>query len=815
MTTSSESFHLSSDVQLALLAAPNATDLNTGLDGIRQQLAGAPQPDPLIRIHSAGPGARGHRGALLFDRAKGAVVARESSAQLAASGAIAFMFPGLGDHYLGMGLELHRTLPVFREHFDRCAELLQPELGVDIRTVIHAASSQPTPAPRGGVDLRRMLSRDQREASPEEKRLNETRHAQPALFVIEYALAKQWQAWGVTPASMIGYSVGEYVAACLAGVLSLEDSLTLVARRAQLIETLPAGAMMAIMLSERELVPLLGEHLSLSAVNGPEFCVASGPPEAVDALHIKLRERGVASRRVQSSHAFHSKMMEPIADRMTRLAEGFRRNPPQIPYVSNVTGKPITAAEATDPAYWAKHLCRPVRFADGLEALDARTLLEVGPGQTLSSLVKPGSQRTVIPSMRHAFDPKPDMAVLLGAVSRLWLSGSSVEWERFPEAPLAVSPAAEVAHTTKDESGPRPLSTKTEKELAAIWQTLLKCSVSTADAHFFKLGGNSLVATRLLDRLSRGMRVKLPLRRIYEAPTLEEMAAVIDAQRNPGAAPGPAARPATQAARTPETPLFRLPNGLEVAHQNEAETLHFYDDIFAHRSYVKHGIVIPDGGCVFDVGGNIGLFTVFAHTEAKNVRIFTFEPAPPLFEIIQRNVARHGIRATVFNVGLSNQERQAPFTFYPHSAGMSSFHPDEAEERQNLKTIMENQRRTGDAKVDQIGAHTEELLDVRFSAVHFTAKLRRLSDVIREQKIERIDLMKVDVQKCELEVIEGIDDADWPKFSQIVLEAHDADGRVGKLVELFERRGFSVKAEQDELYVGTNIFNIYAIRKGQ
>ncbi|WP_394839499.1 FkbM family methyltransferase [Pendulispora rubella] len=698
---------------------------------------------------------------------------------------IAFMFPGLGDHHVGMGLELYRTLPVFREQIDRCAAFLEPELGVDIRTLMHPQSAPPPlPASAGKkLDLRRMLGRDGRAPTPEESRLNETRNAHPALFVLEYALAKQWQAWGAEPEAMIGYSLGEYVAACLAGVLSLEDSLTLVARRALLVESLPAGAMLAVMLSEAQLEPLLGGHVSLSAVNGPEFCVASGSPEAVQELQTRLRDRGAAFRRVQSSHAFHSNMMEPIAGRVTDLVRGFARHAPKIPYVSNVTGTWITAAQATDPAYWAAHLCRPVRFAEGLGALTSQALLEVGPGQTLSSLVSPAPARIVVPSMRHALDPESDTSVLQKATARL----DGLE---------------------KESTAKRPF-TKTEQELAAIWQAVLKCEAPALDAHFFQLGGNSLQATRLLDRLSKTFRVRLPLRRIYEVPTLELMAAALDAPRS-GSFP-------TRSSASPKSvngSLFRLPNGLSIAHQNEAETRHFYDDIFAHRSYVKHGIRIPDGGCVLDVGGNIGLFTVFAHTEAKNVRIFTFEPAPPLFEIIQRNVAQHGIRATVFNVGLSNLECEAPFTFYPHSAGMSSFHPNEAEERHNLQTIIENQRRSGDAAVDQIGEHASELLDVRFAATTFDAKLRRLSDVLREQNIERVDLMKVDVQKCELEVIEGIDDADWPKFSQIVLEAHDEGGRVGKLVELFERRGFSVIAEQDALYVGTNIFNIYAIRKG-
>nr|AAK19884.1 putative methoxymalonyl-CoA synthase [Sorangium cellulosum] len=847
------SLQISEPLRLALVAEGSSAELTASMDGLTRTLAAAPGSDVVIRVQTPGARPASHRGTLLLDAATKTVVARETAAGAMTPPAVAFLLPGLGDHYLGMARDLYNALPIFREQVDRCAALLTPELGVDIRTVMHAKARASAAAPGAELDLRRMLGRRGEGPSEEERRLNQARHAQPALFVVEYALAEQWRAWGVLPDVMLGYSLGEYVAACLAGVLSLEDSLALVARRAELIESLPAGAMLAVMLSEEELTPQLGAHLSVSAVNGPDFCVVAGPVEEVQRLEARLLDRRVTLRRVQSSHAFHSRMMEPIAERVTRIVAGFTRRPPRTPYVSNVTGALITAAEATDPAYWAIHLCRPVRFADGLRALGSEVLLEVGPGQTLSSLATlarkgagaPSSggsstpARTIVASMRHAYESESDVSVLLKAVGRLWLSGAAIEGEQPATSAEPAAPAdaeagrgsmAPVVEEISPPAEPEAPLTDTEREVAALWQTLLRCEPPTRDANFFRLGGNSLLATRLIDRVSRSLRVKLPLRRVYQTSTLADMAAAIDGLRGAGARPGAAtqgraapvttsaptaaARPAAAAPDAPRAPLFRLPNGLSVAHQNEAETRHFYDDIFAHRSYVKHGIRIRDGACVLDVGGNIGLFTLFAHTEAKDVRVFTFEPAPPLFEILSRNVALHGVRATLFNLGLSDRERDAPFTFYPRSAGMSSFYPDEAEERHNLKAIMDNQRRGGAAEVAQMDGYTEELLDVRFEAVTFTAKLRRLSDVLREQRIERVDLMKIDVQKCELEVIEGIDDADWPKFSQIVLEAHDADGRVAKLSSLFERHGFKVIAEQDELYVGTNIRNIYALREG-
>jgi FkbM family methyltransferase len=183
-----------------------------------------------------------------------------------------------------------------------------------------------------------------------------------------------------------------------------------------------------------------------------------------------------------------------------------------------------------------------------------------------------------------------------------------------------------------------------------------------------------------------------------------------------------------------------------------------------------------------------------------------------MFELLSRNVAEHGVDAELFNIGISDQETRAEFTFYPRSSGMSSFHPDEEEEKHNLRTIIANQQKSGpDEEVADLVA-SDELIDVRFEAIEFTATLRPLSAVIREQGIERIDLIKIDVQKSERQVIDGIADEDWPKIQQMVLEAHDADGEVARLVALLEGHGFTVRAEQDELYVGTDIHNIYAVR---
>ncbi|NUR27716.1 MAG: FkbM family methyltransferase, partial [Catenulispora sp.] len=689
------------------------------------------EPVGVVRV---GGRTGGHRAAVLSGP-DGAV--ELGSAQTADSGAaVAFMFPGLGDHYLDMGRDLYRDFPVFKTTVDRCAEALTAELGLDIRDVIFTAAGRPEPTETGNalaMDLRRMLGLDTREQSTEERRLNATRMAQPALFVVEYALAALWESWGVRPTAMIGYSLGEYVAATLAGVLSLEDALVLVARRAALIDELPEGTMLAVMLPEEQVRPLTGGNISLSAVNGPEFCVVGGPVADIFELERTLAGRGVITRRVTTTHAFHSSMMEPIADQVTDIARGLTLNPPRIPYISNVTGRPITDEQATDPAYWARHLLSPVRFADGLRHLgQERLLLESGPGQTLSSLatvVRGGDTGNIVASMRHSLEPHADTSVALKALGRLWLADADAAWHDLPCGDLATTEETPVAQTDATDADGAPEATETETALLAVWARILKNDDLPRDVSFFELGGNSLLATRLMLRISRAFDVELTLRQVYEFATLTRMAAAIDVLRG-GGDPETAGEKAGSSHTGSCQARFRLPNGLTVHHQNESETRHFYEDIFDHRVYAKNGISLRSGDTVVDVGGNIGLFTLFAHYEAQNVRVFTFEPAPPLFELLSRNVAEHGVDAKLFNIGISDAETEASFTFYPRSSGMSSFHPDEEEEKHNLRTIIANQQNT-DAEARRLTDYAEELMDVRFEAIEYTARLRPLSAVIR------------------------------------------------------------------------------------
>jgi len=256
--------------------------------------------------------------------------------------------------------------------------------------------------------------------------------------VVEYALAQLWRSWGVVPKAMIGHSIGEYVAACLAGVFSLEDGLALVAARGRLMQQMPPGTMLMVGLPEAEVRSLLDQRLSLAAVNGPSRCVVSGTIDAIERLEQRLTEAEIACRRLHTSHAFHSAMMDPILESFTACVSAIRLSPPQIPYVSNITGTWVSAEEATSPAYWADHLRRTVRFAEGLDELLAdpdRVLLEVGPGRTLGALAQQHPKRdprqVILASLHDPKESQPDLAFALNSLGALWLAGVKVNWAGF------------------------------------------------------------------------------------------------------------------------------------------------------------------------------------------------------------------------------------------------------------------------------------------------------------------------------------------------------------------------------------------------
>ncbi len=620
--------------QVLTLSAKTASALETMTDNLAAYLRGnSPNLADIAYTLQIGRRAFEHRRMLVcrdLNDALGALQTRDPERifthdQDLVDRSVVFLFPGQGSQYVNMGLELYQAEPAFRETVDRCAELLRPHLGLDLREVLYP-KEQSTKNKEQKTDhhnpvrrpLRGHLTDDPGEEqngqspisnlqSPRESGgkgtgengqspisnlqspLNQTQYAQPALFVVEYGLARLWMSWGVRPQAMIGHSIGEYVAACLAGVFSLEDALKLVAARGRLMQSLPAGAMLAISLSEDALRPLLNEHLSLAASNAPSLCVVSGALEAIEQLQDQLAQSGIEHRRLHTSHAFHSPMMEPILAPFTQQVRAIELQPPQIAYISNLTGTWITPAQATDPNYWARQLRQPVRFTEGLEQIAAdpdRILLEVGPGRTLSMLARQhpdvAAERMVLSSLRHPHDRSSDVAFLQQTVGRLWLAGVAIDWpqlyshERRRRVPLPSYPferqrywigpldvGARVALGVEHETAmpiaathARPglknayvaPSNDVEQTLADVWQRCLGIQQVGAHDNFFELGGHSLLATQIMAQVRNAFQIELPLHVLFERSTIAGMAMAI-VQLNGKAVP--ATRPRSIPRRSP------------------------------------------------------------------------------------------------------------------------------------------------------------------------------------------------------------------------------------------------------------------------
>ena len=325
---------------------------------------------------------------------------------------VVFLLPGGGAQHPRMGLDLYESEPVFREHVDRGIDEFRRRTRHDLR----AAWIRPADPESAAAELERPALQ------------------LPAIFILEYALAQLWMSLGVRPSALIGHSLGENTAACLAGVLSFEDALGLVALRGELFELLPRGGMLSVALSADKLSPWLGEKLDLAAVNSPGVSVVSGPTAALDYLARALSEQGIDAQRIPIATAAHSRMVEPILPRFLEYLRSIKLHAPRIPFLSNCTGTWITADQAVSPEYWAAHLRGTVRFCDGIRTLLAEpvpVLLEVGPGKSLASLVRqePAAVRArgVVSSLRHAEEKISDTAHFLTSFGRLWACGVEVD----------------------------------------------------------------------------------------------------------------------------------------------------------------------------------------------------------------------------------------------------------------------------------------------------------------------------------------------------------------------------------------------------
>ena len=409
---------------VAIVSAKSATALEAASARLSQHLRDHPQDNIADICHTLETGRilHPHARAVVcsnaLDAAEALVTGDPSVAvsgiRPVAAKPVTFLFPGQGSQHIHMGRELYNEEPVFRQELDTCAEILRQPLGMDLRAVLYPAGAE----------------------SEAEGLLRNTRYTQPAIFAVSYATAKLWMSLGVRPAMALGHSIGEFVAACLADVLSVEDALHAVAERGRLIGNLPGGAMLAVMCPADEAWPLLPPSLSIAAINMATGCVASGPREDIAELEALLNERGISSTLLHTSHAFHSAMMEPAVAPFVEFMRGISLNTPQLPYVSNVTGTWITDEQATDPTYWGGHMRRAVLFHKGLTCITEQgssNLLEVGPGRSLGTLARLLSEgsNVVQSSLAHASARGAgEIRAFLRTAAELWIAGVPVEWSR-------------------------------------------------------------------------------------------------------------------------------------------------------------------------------------------------------------------------------------------------------------------------------------------------------------------------------------------------------------------------------------------------
>jgi acyl transferase domain-containing protein len=334
---------------------------------------------------------------------------------------VAFLFTGQGSQYAGMARRLHETEPVFRETLNQCDQILRPYLEKPLLEILYPALTE---NPAGKKSL-----------------LHQTAYTQPALFAVEYALATLWRSWGIMPAAVLGHSVGEYVAACFAGALSLEDGLKLIAMRGRIMQALPLdGAMAAVFASESRVgqaISTHGDKVAISAINGPDSIVISGGKEAVDSICSDLKAEGIKSRALEVSHAFHSPLMDPILDEFERFAEAIKFNVPQIPLLSNLDGDFFKENEFPDAPYWRNHTRQAVRFAACMNALSRegiQVFIEIGPNPTLLGMGQrfiAGENNLWLSSLREGRD---DRSVMLRSLAQLHVRGVTVDWKAFDSA---------------------------------------------------------------------------------------------------------------------------------------------------------------------------------------------------------------------------------------------------------------------------------------------------------------------------------------------------------------------------------------------
>jgi len=538
--------------QLFLLSAKSKTSLDAMTDNLRTWLETHPEASLADAAYTLQVGRRHfkHR-RLIVGGSHGELIEAIANKDTNLTGTrelheaapgVVFMFPGQGSQYVNMGRDLCASEPVFKQLFEHCCELFSTEFGTDLKAIIF---------PKAG---------DEEKAA---EQLKQTIYTQASLFTMHYSLAKLWMHWGIVPDAMMGHSIGEFAAACLAGVFSLEDAVKLVANRGRMMQDLPGGSMLSVRAAEEDVMNRLPAGCSIAANNGPQLCVASGPHEAIAKLQAEVEKDCITCKLLVTSHAFHSPMMEAIMEPYRKVVEGVKLSAPRIPIVSTVTAEWLKDDEATSPKYWSDHLRATVRFAQAVKFAwqDAdRVMLEVGPRTTATTLARQQStdnkKQAAVPSLGDSAGNGNELTQLLKAVGGLWQSGVLIDWSKFYEAETRhrislptyaferirhwVDPVAMVADggraiasTTIEapvpNSGDANLSPK-ESLIAQIKHLLeessgLELAEASAEETFLEMGLDSLFLTQVATSLSKKFGVKISFRQLNEElPNLDKLA---------------------------------------------------------------------------------------------------------------------------------------------------------------------------------------------------------------------------------------------------------------------------------------------------